>query len=66
MTNLTIERFALKLAKYTLCRFVQHFSTITADVGSLEARPEWQEQIQYRIGLTMSPEDGVYVRLETR
>lgn len=60
------ERFALKLAKYTICRLVQCFSTITVDVPVVEARPDWQEQIRYQIGLTMSPDDGVFVKMKAR
>ncbi|KAK2748974.1 hypothetical protein FQN57_007257 [Myotisia sp. PD_48] len=60
------ERFALKLAKYTVCRLAQCLSTITADAPEVEAGSDWQEQIQYQIGLTMSPDNGVFVRLETR
>ena len=64
MPDLLIERFALNLAKYTVCRLVQCFSTITVDVSGFEARSDWQELIKYRLGLTMFPDDGVSVRLE--
>ena len=66
MTDLMIERFALKLAKYTICRLVQSLSTITASDPGFEAGSDWQEQIRYQIGLTMSPDDGVFVRFEMR
>ncbi|UNI22054.1 hypothetical protein JDV02_007979 [Purpureocillium takamizusanense] len=60
------ERFALKLAKYTICRLVQCLSTITVDVPGSKAGSDWQEQIQYQIGLTMSPDDGVFVRVASK
>lgn len=66
MTDHFAERFALKLAKYTLCRLVQCLSTITIDDPDFEAGSDWQEQIKYKIGLTMLPDCGVSVILETR
>ena len=66
MTHTPVERFALQLVKYTICRLAQCFSTITADVPRLQSGPNWQERIRYQIGLTMAPDEGVLVRLEPR
>ncbi|KAK4074642.1 hypothetical protein Purlil1_12919 [Purpureocillium lilacinum] len=52
------ERFALQLAKYTICRLAQCFKTITVDVPGLQAGPDWQSRIRYQIGLTMAPDEG--------
>ncbi|KAI1752089.1 cytochrome P450 [Xylaria castorea] len=60
------ESFALKLTKYTICRLVQCFRAIEADDPSSRDGADWQEDIKYRIGLTMSPDNDVHVRLTTR
>lgn len=60
------ESFALKLMKYTTCRLVQLFSAIEADDPDSEDGSDWQERIKYQIGITMSPDDGVRVRLTSR
>ncbi|KAI1191676.1 cytochrome P450 [Nemania serpens] len=52
------ENFALKLVKYTLCRLVQCFSTITMEKSSSRDDLPWQKRVRYQIGLTMSPDDG--------
>jgi len=64
MSNLLIERFAWNLVKYTACRLIQCFNTITVDNPGSGAGSDWQELIQYRLDLTMSPDDGVSVILK--
>ncbi|KAI0532280.1 cytochrome P450 CYP5202A1 [Xylaria digitata] len=60
------ENFALKLAKYTICRLVQCFRAIEANDLNSQDRSNWQQKIKYQIGLTMSPDDGVYLKLTRR
>ncbi|KAJ2993107.1 hypothetical protein NUW58_g1945 [Xylaria curta] len=60
------ESFALKLVKYTVCRLVQCFRVIEVDDSSSQNGSNWQEKIKYQIGLTMSPDDDVYVKLTSR
>ncbi|KAK8212372.1 cytochrome P450 CYP5202A1 [Phyllosticta capitalensis] len=57
------EQYALKLAKYTLCRFIQQFSNIEAPDYPPGSTADWQEDIKYQIGLTMAPDDGVWTKL---
>ncbi|KAM3531543.1 hypothetical protein MY4038_004418 [Beauveria bassiana] len=60
------ERFAIKLAKYTICRLVQSCSIITVGKDELAAGSNWQENTRYHNGLTMAPGDGVFVQLDLR
>ena len=39
---------------------------VAVDAAKLESGSEWQEKIRYKIGLTMSPDNGVIVGLEKR
>ncbi|KAH6653879.1 hypothetical protein BKA67DRAFT_535226 [Truncatella angustata] len=64
-TEVPRRKFTLKLAKYTTCRLVQCFSAITLDSPNIEVDFDWQGEIKYHIGLTMSPEDGLLVRMKT-
>ncbi|KAK8160804.1 cytochrome P450 CYP5202A1 [Phyllosticta citrichinensis] len=57
------ENYALKLVKYTMCRFIQQFSNIEAIDHSAGSTEDWQEEIKYQIGLTMAPDDGVWTKL---
>ncbi|KAF2666146.1 cytochrome P450 [Microthyrium microscopicum] len=62
------ERFALDQAKYLTCRVLQHFEKIVAadETGNeLKQNPEenWVDNVKYHVGLTMSPDAGVFVRL---
>lgn len=65
MAHSLAERFALKLSKYTACRLVQCFSIITVDEapGGDALGADWQANIRYQLGLTMTPEEGVVVKL---
>ncbi|XWX00933.1 hypothetical protein V2A60_008956 [Cordyceps javanica] len=60
------KRFAVKLAKYTICRLVQSCSVIRVDDDEFEAGSNWQERIRYQNGITMSPDEGIFVQLELR
>lgn len=50
-----------------ICRFLQQFPSITAiqpdgtDVALKNG--DWIEDVKYHVGLTMSPDDGVWVKL---
>lgn len=62
------ERFAILQAKYLTCRLLQHFDSIVAvDKDGREIQPSsdgaWVADVRYHVGLTMSPEEGVFVRL---
>ncbi|KAI1176242.1 cytochrome P450 CYP5202A1 [Nemania sp. FL0916] len=60
------ERFAMKLMKYTVCRLVQCFSAIEVDDINSQDGSRWQDNIKFHIGLTMSPDGDVYVKLTGR
>jgi hypothetical protein len=62
------ERFALDQAKYLTCRFLQHFNEIIAtdETGSAllsGTNGSWVDNVKYHVGLTMSPDEGVWIRL---
>ena len=62
------ERFALEQAKYMTCRFLQYFDSIEAmEVGGdapVKPRGEsWVDDVKYHVGLTMMPDEGVWLRL---
>ncbi len=68
LTVLFKERFALDEAKYLTCRFLQHFNAITAsdENGNIltgASDGSWMSVVKYHVGLTMSPDEGVWVRL---
>jgi hypothetical protein len=63
------ERFAIEQAKYLTCRFLQYFDNINAvDAGGKDLTDEklenWIDHVEYHVGLTMSPDNGVWVRLD--
>lgn len=63
-----VERFALEQAKYMTCRFLQHFDEITATDSEGNAithlqGSSWVDHVKYHVGLTMSPDAGVWLRL---
>ncbi|KAI1127135.1 cytochrome P450 CYP5202A1 [Nemania abortiva] len=60
------EGFALKVAKYTVCRLVQTFRTIEVDDSGSQDGSNWQERIKFQVGLTLSPDDGIRVKLARR
>lgn len=65
-----IERFAIEQAKYLTCRFLQYFDDITAvDVDgktlSSDGLENWIDHVEYHVGLTMAPDSGVWVKLES-
>jgi hypothetical protein len=52
-----------------VCRFLQLFSEISPlkPNGKTEPLdPGWVDEVKYHVGLTMSPDDGVWVRLRPR
>ncbi|KAF2726966.1 putative P450 monooxygenase [Polyplosphaeria fusca] len=60
------ETFALEESKYMVCRFLQQFSSITAVQPNGQDEPpdvDWVDKVRYHVGLTMSPDDGVWVKL---
>jgi cytochrome P450 len=62
------ERFALEQAKYMTVRFLQHFDSIEAvdpkgqPVVS-KAGETWVKEVKYHVGMTMSPDEGVWLKL---
>ena len=63
------ERFAVVQAKYLVCRMLQQFESITAtDAAGDTLRPRskglWVEDVKYDVGLTMAPDDGVWLELK--
>ncbi|KAI0452854.1 cytochrome P450 CYP5202A1 [Xylaria acuta] len=60
------DSFALKLIRFTVCRLVQCFRAIEADNLSSREGANWQEEIKYQIGLTMCPDDDIYIRVTSR
>lgn len=63
------ERFALVQAKYLIIRVLQHFDSITpvnaqGDVQKIAPNGSWVDNVKYHVGLTMSPDDGVWVKLK--
>jgi len=62
------ERFALEQAKYMTCRFLQYFDSIEAMQagGKMPVKlsgGSWVQDVKYHVGLTMSPDEGVWLRL---
>ncbi|KAH9908662.1 cytochrome P450 [Xylariomycetidae sp. FL2044] len=60
------ENFALKFAKYTLCRLVQCFDTIDVRDCETNIGADWEERVKYHVGVTMSPNDDLVVSLRMR
>lgn len=65
-----IERFALIQAKYLTCRILQHFDEMVAtdcNGRTLQCGPggSWVDDVKYHVGLTMSPDEGVWLRLRS-
>ncbi|CAK4031831.1 cytochrome P450 CYP5202A1 [Lecanosticta acicola] len=64
------ERFALVEAKYLVVRMLQYFESIVAvnENGAEETVAKdgaWVDDVKYHVGLTMSPDEGVWVRLKS-
>ncbi|KAI1160694.1 cytochrome P450 CYP5202A1 [Nemania serpens] len=60
------ERLAMRLIKYTTCRLIQCFSAIEVDDLSSQDGSKWQAKVKFQIGVTMSPDDDICVRLTER
>ncbi|KAK7959659.1 uncharacterized protein PG986_004513 [Apiospora aurea] len=60
------EAFAIDEAKYMVCRVLQQFSSIEAaeSGGQLKTlNDDWVNEVKYHVGLTMSPDDGVWLTM---
>ncbi|KAI0143135.1 cytochrome P450 [Xylariaceae sp. FL1272] len=60
------ENFAITQAKYVLCRMVQCFGKVEIEDPSYDPSVDWKNQIRYQVGLTMSPENELKVKMAAR
>lgn len=56
----------MRVIKYTTCRLIQFFSAIEVDDLSSQDGSNWQAKVKFQIGVTMSPDDDICVKLTQR
>ncbi|KAF2110262.1 putative P450 monooxygenase [Lophiotrema nucula] len=61
------EQFAVEEAKFMVCRLLQKLKTLTPvdpDGKDVDlSKGNWVDDVKYHVGLTMSPDNGVWVKM---